>query len=560
MEVLELKPLKKNKLKLVLIESEFPIDWWFENSAQKKHDLVWNLHLISKEYIDLIETLINKYHPNFVTEEKGSRWEEVISQDDPIAVLLRKYNIPYQMVDISENAEGYLYVNFDEYRTLVKQLEKNIYHYSNSNESAIQNEFEYQRAILWKEHLKQEYNDKENEIRYKTREAWMIMKIMKIASKIEKKNLIAFHVCDLRHFEGFKDLAEDLGVNLEEIKIKRESKVILTSELSPIKSNMNKSIITLTPVKIKKKEKLDKICYFFDTDEKASPFDINMAYDAGFDVVVPFNNTKAHHVNKLVQDAIFSRKPGAPTTFFIGGSNVKEGEEIARNVVEALVAPFECPVIIDPRGSHTTGASLVVKTMELANIHNIEDLRGKNVMILGAGPVAQIAAILATNLGCNTYIIETWDQSNEEFIDELSSYLSKEAGKEKKKIKGIYAVNNDEKYSILKDADIIWSLVAAGIQVLSEKLMEKLKKKIVFDINLVPPYGIEGLKPNDFNKEIFPTIYGTGALSIGRLKSNVEEAILKEASATNRKKIFDYRYAFEKAKNLVFGTEIKITQ
>ena len=85
-----------------------------------------------------------------------------------------------------------------------------------------------------------------------------------------------------------------------------------------------KSILELTPIVIKKKDTSDKICYFFDTDDVASPFDINMAYDAGFDIVVPVSKMRAEFVPKIVQDAIFSRKPGAPTTFFIGGSDVKD--------------------------------------------------------------------------------------------------------------------------------------------------------------------------------------------------------------------------------------------
>ncbi|MFW9940426.1 MAG: methylene-tetrahydromethanopterin dehydrogenase N-terminal domain-containing protein [Candidatus Thorarchaeota archaeon] len=559
MEVLELKPLKKNKLKLILVESEFPIDWWFENSAQKKHDLVWNLHLISKEYLNLIDSLINKYHPDFVTEEKGSRWEDVISQDDPIATLLRKYKIQYQMVDISENAEGYLYLNFNEQRALIKNLKKSIHNYSNSSDTAIQNEFEFQRAVLWKEHLQQEYNKQEDEIRFKVREAWMMMKIMKIAKKIEKKNLIAFHICDSSHFEGISKLAEDLGVDVEEISIKRESKIVNNSELYPIRSMMNNSIIELTPIKVKKKEKLDKICYFFDTDENASPFDINMAYDAGFDVVVPFSSTKADQAQKLVQDAIFSRKPGAPTSFFIGGSNVKEAEKIVLEVINSLVPPFECPIIIDPRGSHTTASSIVVKTMEITKDHDIYNLKGKKVVILGAGPVARIAAILSAKLRCETYLVETWHKSNKEFIKELSNELSKEAGDDATIITGEFAITEEEKYNILKDADIIWSLAAAGIQVLSKELMAKLKNKIVIDINLVPPYGVEGLKPKDSDSEIYPSIFGTGALAIGRLKSKVEEAILKEASNTSGKKIFNYQYAFEKAKKTLFGSKIEIS-
>jgi len=142
----------------------------------------------------------------------------------------------------------------------------------------------------------------------------------------------------------------------------------------------------------------------------------------------------------------------------------------------------------------------------------------------------------------------------------LSNKLSKEAGNNATMIEGIYAVHNDEKYNILKEADIIWSLATAGVQIVSKEIMSKLKNKIVFDINLVPPYGIDGLKPKDSDKEIFPSIFGTGALAIGRLKSKVEEAILKEASITTGKKVFDYRYAFEKTKKILFGSEIEISR
>jgi len=41
----------------------------------------------------------------------------------------------------------------------------------------------------------------------------------------------------------------------------------------------------------------------------ASPFDINMAVDAGYDVVLPYSNVELWQVNGLVQDAIFSREP-----------------------------------------------------------------------------------------------------------------------------------------------------------------------------------------------------------------------------------------------------------
>ena len=314
-----------------------------------------------------------------------------------------------------------------------------------------------------------------------------------------------------------------------------------------------KSIIELTPIKIKKKDSSDKICYFFDTDDNASPFDINMAYDAGFDIVVPISRMTADQVPKLVQDAIFSRKPKAPTTFFIGGSDVKEGEKIAKKVIESLVPPFECPVIIDPRGSHTTASAVVAKTLyDAKNIHKISDLKGEKVVIYGAGPVARIAAILAAKEGLNIFLVETWDKSNEAFIKNLAKEITEEAGEDATEVKGIFAPEIEQRYNVAKDAFIIWSLAAGGVEVLPSDLMERLEgKKIVVDINLVPPYGIEGIRPKHDNKEIYPGIFGIGALALGRLKANSEGEILKEATKTKGTKVFDYKYAFEVAKNLL---------
>ncbi len=319
------------------------------------------------------------------------------------------------------------------------------------------------------------------------------------------------------------------------------------------KSILGKSIIELTPIFIKKQDNFDKICYFFDTDENASPFDINMAYDAGFDIVVPVSKMKADYVPKLVQDAIFSRKPNAPTTFFIGGSDVKEGEKIAKAVKKSLVPPFECPIVIDPRGSHTTASAVVAMTIDIANRkHGINDLKGKKVVIFGAGPVARIAAILAAKIGCNTSIVETWDKSSEEFIENLAKELTEEAGEEAIKINGVFAPAFEERFEIAQEADIIWSLAAAGVEILSEEWMQKLTgKKLAVDINLVPPYGIEGIKPKHKNDEIYPGIFGIGALALGRLKANSEAEILKEAAKTKGLKIFDYQHAFNVATELL---------
>ncbi|MFX0188156.1 MAG: methylene-tetrahydromethanopterin dehydrogenase N-terminal domain-containing protein [Candidatus Hodarchaeota archaeon] len=561
MEVLELKPLKKKTLTLILVESEFPIDWWFDAPAQENHDILWNLQIISTEYLRVIEDLIEKYEPNFVVEEKGSRWDDTIPDDDPLVALFRERNIPYLKVDISENAEGYLSAALDSHRTLLKQISTKIKNMIKNELSNPVNDYNLENLVVWKEYLQQEYNEREDEVRYKVREAWMMMKILAFGSEQEDKKLKALFLCDSRHFEGINQLAEELGIETEIIKIKKAALITNNSGNSSLEDFLNKSMLEITPIKVKKKDDLDKICYFFDTDDNASPFDINMAYDAGFDIVIPISKMTADQVPKLVQDAIFSRKPKAPTTFFIGGAKVKEAEKIAKKVMKSLVPPFECPVIVDPRGSHTTASAIVAKTMEIAQEHGIDSLEGKKVLIMGAGPVAKIAAILAARLKCKTLIIETWDKSTEEYVKTLTKELTQEAGKNATIIEGIYAPKEEQRYNIVKDADIIWSLAGAGVEVLSEKIMANLEgKKLIVDINLVPPYGIKGLKPKDNNKEIYPEIYGLGALVLGHLKSNIEASILKEAANTKGKKIFDYNYAFDIAKKILFGKKVEILQ
>jgi Methylene-tetrahydromethanopterin dehydrogenase, N-terminal len=66
------------------------------------------------------------------------------------------------------------------------------------------------------------------------------------------------------------------------------------------------------------------IIHMLDPMAHTSPFDINMAADAGFDVVVPYNNVKLEQVHGLVQDAIFSRGPTGVkrTAIFIGGRDI----------------------------------------------------------------------------------------------------------------------------------------------------------------------------------------------------------------------------------------------
>ena len=224
-EVLELKPLKGKYLKLIMVESEFPIDWWFEVPKKVKEDLVWNLHLISKEYLQLIDSLIEKYKPDFALEEYPNFWDDTSNPNDPLKLLFEKRKISFQHADISENAELYLSSALDEHRNMIKNLENRIREIIIKNNGKIPRENEtFQQLLLWKEYLRKDYEDQENEVRYKVREAWMMMNILNLAKKIEGKKLKGMFICDLRHFDGIEKLCEDLGIETEQIKIKRTIK------------------------------------------------------------------------------------------------------------------------------------------------------------------------------------------------------------------------------------------------------------------------------------------------------------------------------------------------
>ena len=51
------------------------------------------------------------------------------------------------------------------------------------------------------------------------------------------------------------------------------------------------------------------ILHLITTAKNASPFDVNMAYDAGFDKIMPYTNVTLDEVVALTQDAMFSRSP-----------------------------------------------------------------------------------------------------------------------------------------------------------------------------------------------------------------------------------------------------------
>ncbi|MEX3896019.1 methylene-tetrahydromethanopterin dehydrogenase N-terminal domain-containing protein, partial [Paraburkholderia sp. BR10954] len=123
------------------------------------------------------------------------------------------------------------------------------------------------------------------------------------------------------------------------------------------------------------------ILHMFTATPQMSPFDVNMAADAGYQVIVPYCNVEAGMVANLTQDAIFSRGPKgvSRTGIFIGGRDVMQAVAMLDTARRAMVPPFEVSVFADPSGSYTTAAALVALVeRHLGKQHGVE-LGGKSI-------------------------------------------------------------------------------------------------------------------------------------------------------------------------------------
>jgi methylene-tetrahydromethanopterin dehydrogenase len=103
------------------------------------------------------------------------------------------------------------------------------------------------------------------------------------------------------------------------------------------------------------------LLHIFNPTRNVSPFDVNMAYEAEFDGVIPYSEVGLGDVHALTQDTIFSRGPTGVkrTGIFIGGREFGLALDMLHRAKAAMVPPFEVSVFADPSGAITTAAALV---------------------------------------------------------------------------------------------------------------------------------------------------------------------------------------------------------
>lgn len=296
------------------------------------------------------------------------------------------------------------------------------------------------------------------------------------------------------------------------------------------------------------------ILHMLDPMPHNSPFDINMAMDAGFDVQMPYSNVKLDSVHGLTQDAIFSRGPAGVkrTGIFIGGRDLGLAMDMLDACQRAMVPPFEVSVFADPSGAFTTAAALVACVeKELQAKHNKKLKDCKALVFGGTGPVGIATGVIASLAGAATSLVDHLSQDTAE--DVANAYNRRFSCT----LSGACARNDAEKMALLADVDVVFCTAKAGIQVLSAVvLQETTQLKVAGDVNAVPPLGIEGIKRNDFGAPLLhavnaPGAVGVGALAVGDIKYQLQNEMLRLMLTTDKPLYLDFREAFKKAREIV---------
>ncbi len=566
MKSLELKTLEKKNLTVMIQEKEYNEPFQlFEKSSSPKPNVLQVLLRPSIGFYKFVENVVAKVNIDFVTEELGNRNQKEFYEDNILADVFQKSRIPFFPVDIDSEAKTYLLTAVDKKVSLRDSIIKNI---ENINKQKLNDSTERDYLVAYGQSVQSEIEEQEREVNFSVRESWIVMGIMEHAREVQNKNEITcLHICSPEHVAGIKQLLETLNVKVEIAKL---SKKVISSQVESPSSQEMENWLTSMQIQVKpvisKNENAPYLLFYLDTDVKASPFDICMAYDAGYDAVIPYENIIPEDAKTIVLDALLSRGPKAVkhTCFLIGGKNAERAEQVFEAAKNSMFPPFKTSIIVDPAGAYTTAAAMVAKAENALATSKLGELKTKTVAILGTGAVGQIAAVLLAKMGCNVMIASLNPKrvDGKEHAEGISKLLAKDHGVQ---VEGIFAPTPASKIEIIKKADVVMCAGVRGVRIIDKEMLNDVKTmKVLLDINAVPPFGVEGIELKDDMREMLPGIFTIGALTVGDLKHKLEKEILRDAKS-NGKEVYNYNSDFPLARTLLqkekelFPTKLTLT-
>lgn len=280
-----------------------------------------------------------------------------------------------------------------------------------------------------------------------------------------------------------------------------------------------------------------------------SPFDVNMAIDAGYDAVVPYTQVTVDEIRPLVQDAIYSRAPdvGPRTGLFIAGKNAIVALDMLSEAHESFVPPFALSVFADPAGSFTTAAAMVACVAKIVKGKTGRGLSGRHVAVFGGtGVVGFSAAVLAASEGARVQLVgHDGDSRVKRSAADMKARFNVD-------VIGVDGSSEDKKRAIVSEIEVIFCAGPAGHQVLPEAVVAEAKSLIVAaDVNAVPPAGIAGIGLFDDGAPLSGTPgISIGALAIGNVKYQTESGLFRQMIASDKALVLDFRDAYALAQQI----------
>ena len=292
------------------------------------------------------------------------------------------------------------------------------------------------------------------------------------------------------------------------------------------------------------------ILHMFTPGAQVSPFDVNMAGDAGYQIVVPYCQVTPEGIAGLTQDAIFSRGPkgAARTGLFIGGRDVLVAEDLLDRARKAMFPPFVVSVCADPSGASTTAAALVACIEAALQRAGERSLDGAQVLLLGgSGPVGRIAAVLCARRGARAVL------GSHRGAAAAQEAAAETSGRFDVALQGVSTSGSEALRAALAQAQVVVGVAGAGVQVASEADLASAKSLLVaVDINAVPPAGLAGVAATDDAKPLAGTsAVAIGALAVGNVKYQVQHRLLTRMREAERAAVYGFEEAFELAREVV---------
>lgn len=296
------------------------------------------------------------------------------------------------------------------------------------------------------------------------------------------------------------------------------------------------------------------IMHMFTPRTHTSPFDINMAVDAGYDMAFHYQNVQLNEITDMTQDVIFSRGPAGvkKTGIFIGGRDIGLAMDMLTAAKKAMVPPFEVSVFADPSGAFTTAAALVACVERELMKKTEQGFKGaKTIVFGGTGPVGLATAVIAAEQGADTTIVDHFS------LDTALDFAAEAKRRYNVDLKATTAASDADKARLISDADVVFCAAKAGVQVLNASVLSDAKQlKVAGDVNAVPPLGIEGIKLMDSGTPLIHAsqskeAVAVGALAVGNVKYHLQHELLRQTLESDSPVYLDFRDAFNNARKLV---------